>query len=209
MEKACVFFISSANTFSNILITNNSFENNWLISNEKSVIGSILYLDSPGNVIIRASNFINNKGILGGCIYYNEISENSLLMLDTNSFLNNFASLSGGALFLNSKYDQIDLKNNFFYQNYADNLENIVTTKPFRVSLNSLKNHKLFSLVILPGIIFQKLEFRILDYFGQELINYDEGFATITLIDQNNYHKDSSLSISGKYSVSIINGKFN
>ena len=198
LEKSAVIFMN-ANTKCSFLITRNTFKNNWL--SDKSLIGSILYLESPGTMIIRSTNFFNNSVNIGGCIYYNEISEKFRIQIIGNNFTNNYIWFKGGILFFNSKYDQIEWKNNFFYNPMIYN----ATTNPFRVKLASYKIKKLFKLSIIPGIIFQKIEFKLIDFFGQDMF---DGTANMTLIDnRKNYH--SFLSIHGKLSVSITNGLSN
>ena len=198
LEKSAVIFMN-ANTKCSFLITINTFKNNWLSVN--SLMGSILYLESPGTMIIRSTNFFNNSVNIGGCIYYNEISEKFRIQIIGNNFTNNYIWFKGGILFFNSKYDQIEWKNNFFYNPMIYN----ATTNPFRVKLASYKIKKLFKLSIIPGIIFQKIEFKLIDFFGQDMF---DGTANMTLIDyRKNYH--SFLSIHGKLSVSITNGLLN
>ena len=52
--------------------TNNFFDNS--IQNNIQSLGSVLYLDNPGNISITNCIFSKNIGIIGTCIYYSETS---------------------------------------------------------------------------------------------------------------------------------------
>lgn len=192
----------------------NIFKQNWILS-QNILSGSLIYLNNPGMIIIQFSNFTSNRGILGGCIYFNEISNQSILLMISNNFTNNSAFLSGGVIFLNTKIDQINWTSNYYLNNHAVNYGNIVATNPFRAKLKNkktlqIKNKSLFKLLIVPGSFIENLEFDILDFFGEKMKNYKSGSASITLKHNTIWAKeiDSSLKIDGKVVVSISNGNF-
>ena len=57
-----------------IFLTNCTFFNNTVQENQKN-LGSVLFLNNPGNSSIILNNFEKNKGVLGTCIYYSETSK--------------------------------------------------------------------------------------------------------------------------------------
>ena len=219
-ETAGVIFISNGSTTSLINFTNDSFIKNWMNSQKNTKYGSMLYLDNPGTIVIQFSYFSKNVGILGACIYYNEISPNSLLKLENNTFSNNSALNAGGVLFLNSKYDQLFYKNNnFYYNNSAINYAICETTNPFRIILrnntNAITTINPFTLVKIPGFSLQTLTFDFFDYFERDyfekekrMIGFQEGSATLSLHDSKDLGKnlDPSIKINGISVVSIVNG---
>lgn len=60
-----------------IIIENCHFLNNKIQNDENSQksLGSVLFLNNPGNLSLNKSSFISNVGILGACIYYSETSK--------------------------------------------------------------------------------------------------------------------------------------
>lgn len=69
-ENGAALYINGA---SQMIIENCNFTNNIIQPNKKN-LGSVLFLDNPGNLSIASSNFESNQGILGTCIYYSETS---------------------------------------------------------------------------------------------------------------------------------------
>ena len=196
-----------------INITQNYFTKNWIHYNEQTTTGSIIYLDNPGMIIIQSSLFSNNIGVLGACIYYNEISQISYLKIKGCNFTMNIGFIAGGVLFLNTLYNHLNLTNrNFYLENLAQDYGNVATTNPFRVILKTkpnFKTRKIFNLRIISGMTIPKLEFQLLDYFDQEMINFNGGIATLSLKNSNNWtaNYDSSIILNGKFVVSIVNGE--
>ena len=70
----------------NILVENCKFLTNSIMSNSEN-LGSVLFLNNPGNISIINSSFENNVGILGTCIYYSE-SRKILFLIFFNFFHN-------------------------------------------------------------------------------------------------------------------------
>lgn len=66
-----------------ITIENCRFNNNAIEKKEKDDLGSILFLNNPGNLTISFSNFEGNEGIIGTCIYYSETSKKIFLIYST------------------------------------------------------------------------------------------------------------------------------
>jgi len=60
-----------------IIIENCNFTNNIIQQNSQNM-GSVIFLNNPGNLSIISSIFKNNVGILGTCIYYSETNKKIL-----------------------------------------------------------------------------------------------------------------------------------
>lgn len=69
-ENGAALFIDGS---SKTIIEYCNFTNNSILQNDQN-LGSVLFLNNPGNISITFSNFENNEGILGACIYYSETS---------------------------------------------------------------------------------------------------------------------------------------
>ena len=69
-ENGAALFISGSSAI--IIEKCNFFDN--LINQNVQNLGSVLYLNNPGNISILYSDFERNEGILGTCIYYSETS---------------------------------------------------------------------------------------------------------------------------------------
>jgi len=69
-ENGAAIYISGS---SSVLIENCNFTENSIQQNQQN-LGSVLFFNNPGNLSITDSNFENNEGILGACIYYSETS---------------------------------------------------------------------------------------------------------------------------------------
>lgn len=201
-----------------ISILNCNFSLNKVLETETNSLikGSALYLEDPGNLSIRNSTFFENKGILGGCIYYSESNENQTMELTKNAFLNNQAKLAGGAIYMNTHYETI---NPFFNNTFLNNLAlfgNDLSSPPFKMIM-SYDGKILFQKLtksyiyksIVPGISSIALNFKIMDYYQQEMISLDEGYSLLYLKDSKNLSRiyDNSIKIDGITSASIINGK--
>ena len=57
-----------------INILNNKYLNN-MVQSSTQTLGSVIFLNNPGNVSITNSIFDHNQGIYGTCIYYSETSK--------------------------------------------------------------------------------------------------------------------------------------
>lgn len=68
-ENGAALFVSIS-TY--IIIANCSIIEN-LIQKNQTIMGSVIFLNNPGNISITFSNFQSNKGIMGTCIYYSEL----------------------------------------------------------------------------------------------------------------------------------------
>ena len=60
-----------------IIIENCNFTSNTIQPNSQN-LGSVIFLNNPGNLSIINSIFKNNVGILGTCIYYSETNKKIL-----------------------------------------------------------------------------------------------------------------------------------
>ena len=69
-ENGAAVYISGSLS---VLIENCNFKENSIQQNQQN-LGSVLFFNNPGNLSITDSNFENNEGILGACIYYSETS---------------------------------------------------------------------------------------------------------------------------------------
>jgi len=70
-ENGAALFISNSTT---IIIENCNFIKN-IIQQNILEMGSVLFLNNPGNLSITSSILEDNEGIMGTCIYYSETSK--------------------------------------------------------------------------------------------------------------------------------------
>ena len=199
-ENGAALFISGSST---VIIENCNFTENSIQINEQN-IGSVLYLNNPGNLSIISCNFEFNEGIVGTCIYYSEtsykyitnkkllfliIGDNALLSLTNNYFYNNFAFLGGGAIYFQNKLlAESPYHNNIFTNNTAF-FANDFFTFPVRLEFtdnnySSRINKTTYSINVVPGITMTSLYFDVVDYYGQTIKSMNGGllFIFINLI---------------------------
>lgn len=201
-----------------ISIFNCNFSLNQVLETENNLLdqGSLLYLVDPGDITIQDSNFSENTGILGGCIYYSETNENRLIELNGNIFINNKAKLAGGAIYMEKHYQRIDPFFNNTFRNNLGLFGNDVSSPPFKMIMSydgkilfqKLTKSYLYKNIV-PGISSINLNFIIVDYYEQEIISLDQGYSLLYVKDSKNLTRinDSSIKIDGITSASIINGK--
>ena len=195
----------------------NVFLENW-INDPYSNTGSIISLFDPANISIEGSYFVNNFGVLGTCIYYEETNRNSNFYLRNNIFKSNQARVAGAGLFLQDNFDKIFPKiDNVFSGNIADFCEDYCS-KAFRLKMlsNPKKNpffidHIQTSLNVTPGITNINFTFQIMDYFGQSMRGYNGSFVILSLQNYKDFSNrfDSSFGIDGVITTTVLNGKIN
>ncbi|EWS70957.1 transmembrane protein, putative (macronuclear) [Tetrahymena thermophila SB210] len=95
-----------------------------LIKNTIVKINQMTYEKNEGNVqfytndqiVIENSNFLNNKGVNGGCIYVESLTQ--IIQIQNSTFMSNYASGSGGSIYLkNVNQFYIDEKSQLKYNN--------------------------------------------------------------------------------------------
>lgn len=98
-----------------------TMEASFVADNEALTNGGGLYNNAIGAGIAHltlGNRFQNNTAVHGGAIYQN----NGNLFLDGNKLYDNIASAGGGAVYLvNNTGDDLDIRNNFIYNNAALN----------------------------------------------------------------------------------------
>ena len=97
-------------------------------------MGSIFYLENPGNITIVNSFFYNNTGIFGSAIYYSELRNNLNILtltknlqgdgyfnnISNNIFEQNLASFGGGVVHFQNNFPfENPLYTNKFSKNYV------------------------------------------------------------------------------------------
>ncbi|KAL4461106.1 hypothetical protein ABPG73_001219 [Tetrahymena malaccensis] len=105
---------------------NKDYQQNLIqISNSYVQIQDLLFDSNQGNIIIqdidfiviKSSQFSNNIGIDGSCLYFQQIKLN--LTISQSEFINNTALANGGAIYLLDSNNIIIQKNNLFKNNTA------------------------------------------------------------------------------------------
>lgn len=201
------------NSSSFLNISSNNFLNNSISNLTKIGLGSTIYLNDPGKILIEKCLFSFNYGIIGSCIYYSETYLNSSIELISNNFTKNFALIGAGAIFIKNNYENLTfLRQNTFKENIAY-YGNDYSTAPYRMTL---KNHninskqKLYKIEIIPGITLINFEICFVDYFGQRITKIFGDFSSLLLLKNfKNFSDilDSALKIDGKNIVFLLNGK--
>jgi len=97
-------------------------ENSNIINNSSGSGGGV-YVDTSTDILIENTNISNNAAHAGGGLALfgnnNDTSPDSKLILDKNSFLNNFSRL-GGAIYVNSDKYNYQIVNSILVQNEAE-----------------------------------------------------------------------------------------
>ena len=197
LKNGSGLYILNKNKMAKIVIISNQFEYNK---------GTAIYLNNPGNITILNSNFLNNIGNIGTCIYYSETFQSFSMRLLYNKFLNNRAFYGGAGLYFENSFYNLDLnKKNTFYGNKAIYGSNY-TTFPYRLYLNSKKISGYSKGIIknvVPGITDFSLDFQFLDYYGQNIsIN---AISSLKIMNKNFLELDEFF-IDGKTSSVATNG---
>ena len=204
-ENGAALYISKKNCSSSITVTGNLFFKNYFVDSNKNEIGSVIYLEDPGNISIENSNFTNNIAIMGTCIYYSESFDNVFLTLNGNLFMKNKAKFGGAGIFLKNNYQNVYLlENNIFLENSAQYGKNL-TTSPFRIVLQKDINKtelKKLKLRVVPGMTIISLYFQILDYFEGVITALSQGNSILSIYTQ----KNTFLKIAGANTAAIVNG---
>ncbi|KAL4445227.1 hypothetical protein ABPG74_022040 [Tetrahymena malaccensis] len=113
-----------SNTFPSNLDENNIQNISILIKNSVLKINYMTYEKNEGNIqflandqiTIQNSNFLNNKGVNGGCMYAESVQE--IFQIYNSTFISNYASGSGGSIYLkNVNQFNIDSKSQLKYNN--------------------------------------------------------------------------------------------
>ena len=181
-------------------------------------MGSIIYLENPSNISIENSNFFNNSGILGTCIYYYESYQNYSLILQRNIFNNNIALIAAAGIYsaqLNKNIDSDIQKNNKFWNNKAGYGQDF-SSPPFRMKINQNLNKfgsQNFNplTTMIPGITSLNFSISVLDFYNQKIMNLTS--SSLCFVTLKNY-KDftdidqihSTISLEGFSTENFING---
>ena len=220
-ENGGCIFISNLNSTGQITLLNNFFISNGIsfdIKNNTMSLGSIIYLENPSNISIENSNFFNNSGILGTCIYYYESYEDYSLILQMNIFTNNMALIAAGGIY----YAQLDKninsdiqKNNKFLNNKAGYGQDL-SSPPFRMkinqNLNKLGSQNLNHLTtMIPGMSVMNFSFSVWDFYNQKIMNLTFGSSCFVSLKNFKDFSDfdqihSTISLDGFSTVNFING---
>lgn len=187
------------------MIENNSFISNQVTS--FSSTGSVIYLENPSNITISSSLFINNVGVLGSCIYYQEGYSAFFPTFKQNTFIGNNATIEAGGVFysqIDKKVDiNINISNNF--SNNSAKYSNDFSTPPFR--LKKIGNMSIIdNYPIIPGItnLYFTLEFR--DFFDQRVTNSSkETYCSFSLVQYPNFEYLKEVSIEGSSAMKSSN----
>jgi len=181
-------------------------------------LGSVIYLENPSNISIENSNFFNNSGILGTCIYYSESYPDYSLILQRNVFNNNIALIAAGGIYFAQldKNINIDIqKNNKFLNNKACYGQDF-SSPPFRMKINQnlpkfgSQNFNHLTTMI-PGMTTLNFSFSVFDFYNQKIMNLT--FGSLCFVTLKNF-KDfsdidqihSTISLEGFSTVNFING---
>jgi len=218
-ENGGCIFISNLNSTGQITLLGNFFISNGIsfdIKNNNISLGSIIYLENPSNIFIENSNFFNNSGILGTCIYYSESYQDYSIILQRNIFNNNMALIAAAGIYyaqLDKNIDSDIQKNNKFWNNKAGYGQDF-SSPPFRMNQNLNKfgsqnfNHLT---TIIPGITSLNFSLSVLDFYNQKIMNLTYGSLCFVAIKNFKDFSDidqihSTISLEGFSTVNFING---
>ena len=219
-ENGGCVFISNLNSTGQIILLNNFFISNGISFDIKNnnTLGSIIYLENPSNISIENSNFFNNSGILGTCIYYYESVKDYSLILQKNTFNNNSALIAAGGIFFAQFDENINndiQKTNKFLNNKASYGEDF-SSPPFRMKFNENLNkfgsqnfnHRI---IMIPGITTLNFSLSVLDFYNQKIMNLTSGsLCFITLKNFKDYSDideiHSTFALDGFSTVNFLNG---
>ena len=84
-ENGAAFYISDS--YGVTFLSNSTINDNFLISSQQNLLGSIFYCSNPGNFTILNSIFFNNTGIFGACLHYQEQSNFNLQYRTYNNII--------------------------------------------------------------------------------------------------------------------------
>ena len=218
-ETGSAIYMSNQMSIANVSIFKCIFQNN-IILTKMALFGSTIHLEDPGNITINDTKFIQNKGVLGACIYFAESSKDDCSMqLSNNLFIENRATLGGGVLYLKNTFESFFEISNMYQGNFGEyGYGNNIATNPVRIKWSKIKNEKVKNnlntenIRIIPGISDISFEFKLVDYFGNHINYYNGATANIAIRKDNKTFSekyDSSLKLIGKSTIPIINGNLN